>query len=199
MKNIQEEELLKSEKNKCSLRTHAAKWPDLESEAKKCITDHRNDGISVSTKMIICEARRWVVTHNINDFAGAGAWCYRFMKIWTKHAYSQRMPAENEAKILEFRKFVIGAREKACFGLSQIGNMDEVPITVDVPSNRTVDNKGAKTVTIKTSGHKKTHHNAELVTCCEDGTKVPPMLIIKMKTMLSDNIPRGIAVHDQER
>jgi hypothetical protein len=109
------------------------------------------------------------------------------------------MPAEYEAKILEFHKFVIGARKKACFGLSQIGNMDEVPLTFDVPSNRTVDNKGAKTVTIKTSGHKKTHYNAELVACCEDGTKVPPILIFKMKTMTSDKIPRGIAVHDQER
>jgi hypothetical protein len=30
----QEEELLKLEKNKHSFHTHAAKWPELESEAK---------------------------------------------------------------------------------------------------------------------------------------------------------------------
>jgi hypothetical protein len=33
----------------------------------------------VSTKIVICEARRWAVAHNINDFAVWGAWCYRFM------------------------------------------------------------------------------------------------------------------------
>jgi hypothetical protein len=56
------------------------------------------------------------------------------------------MTAEYEAKILEFYKFVIGARKKMCFELSQIDNMDEVPLTVDVPSNRTVNNKGDKTI-----------------------------------------------------
>jgi hypothetical protein len=47
----------------------------------------------------------------------------------TKHCIrtriSQRMPAEYEAKILEFQKFVIGARKKTCFELSKIGNTDE--------------------------------------------------------------------------
>jgi hypothetical protein len=65
----QEEELLKSEKNKHYFRTHAARWPKLEKEVKKWITDHRNNGIYVSTKIVICEARRWAVAHNINDFA----------------------------------------------------------------------------------------------------------------------------------
>jgi hypothetical protein len=52
----------------------------------------------------------------------------------------QKMPAEYEAKILEVHKFVIGARKNTCFELSQIGSMDAVPLTFDVPSNRTVDN-----------------------------------------------------------
>jgi len=34
--------------------------------------------------------------------------------------------------------------------------MDEVPLTFDVPSNKTVDVKGAKTMMIKTSGNVKT-------------------------------------------
>jgi hypothetical protein len=33
---------------------------------------------------------------------------------------------------------VIAAREKLCFQLGQIGNMDEVALTFDVPSNRTL-------------------------------------------------------------
>jgi predicted Holliday junction resolvase-like endonuclease len=82
----QEEELLKLENNKHLCQAHAAKWPKLESEVKKWITDHRNNGISVSTKIIICKARRWVVTHNINDSVGTEAWCYCFMKRQTKHA-----------------------------------------------------------------------------------------------------------------
>jgi hypothetical protein len=50
--------LQKLEKNKHSFCTHIVKWPDLEAEVKNWITDYRNSGISLSTK-IMFEARTW--------------------------------------------------------------------------------------------------------------------------------------------
>jgi hypothetical protein len=41
-----------------------------EAGVKNWVTDHRNSGICVSTKVIGFEVRRWVVAHNITDFAG---------------------------------------------------------------------------------------------------------------------------------
>jgi hypothetical protein len=76
--------------------------------------------------------------------------------------------------------------------------MDEVPVTFDVPSNRTVDNKGSKTITIKTSGHEKTHYTVVL-SCCTDGTKLPPMIKLKRKTVPKDKIPQRIVLHVQEK
>ena len=73
-------------------------------------------------------------------------------------------------------------REKLCFETGQLGNMDEVPLTFDVLSNKTVDVKRAKTITIKTSGNEKTRYTVVLV-CCADGTKLPPLLIFKRKTL----------------
>ena len=52
---------------------------------------------------------------------------------------SQKMPAEYEQKIMEFHRFIIRARQNVECELSQIGNMDEVPLTFDVPSNKTED------------------------------------------------------------
>ena len=72
--------------------------------------------------------------------------------------------------------------------------MDEVPLTFDVPSNKTVDVKGAKTITVKTSGHDKTHYTV-VSSCCAGGTKLPPMLIFKIKNMPKEAVPRGIIVH----
>ena len=43
-------------------------------------------------------------------------------------------------------------RKKLCFEIGQLGNMDEGTLTFNVPSNKTVDVKGAKTIMIKTSG-----------------------------------------------
>ena len=51
------------------------------------------------------------------------------------------MPEEYENKVLEFHRYVIRARKEAPAGdyeLNEIGNMDGVPLTFDVPSNKTV-------------------------------------------------------------
>ena len=45
-------------------------WPDLETEVKNWMKDHKNNGISVPTRMIIVELRRWVGAQSIIDFAG---------------------------------------------------------------------------------------------------------------------------------
>jgi hypothetical protein len=55
-------------REKHSFYTYIAKWPNLEAEVNNRITDHRNKGVSVSTKVIITIARRWVDTHSITSF-----------------------------------------------------------------------------------------------------------------------------------
>jgi len=74
----------------------------------------------------------------------------------TKTTITQKLPREYERKIIEFHKYVINTRKKLCFETGQLGNMDEVPLTFDVPSNKTVDVKGAETIMKKTSGNEKT-------------------------------------------
>src|SRR5215510_1885189 len=86
-------------------------------------------------------------------------------------------------------------RKKLCFEIRhEIGNMDELPLMFDVPSNKTEYVKGAKTIMIKTSGNEKTHYTVVLA-CCADGTKLTPLLIFKRKTLPKGVIPHGIYVH----
>ena len=44
---------------------------------------------------------------------------------------------------------------------------------------------------IKTSGNENTRYSVVLA-CCADGTKLPPLLIFKRKTLPKDVIPHGI-------
>ncbi|KFM70733.1 hypothetical protein X975_10102, partial [Stegodyphus mimosarum] len=44
------------------------------------VIDKRNFGISVSTKMIINEAKGFAEKHGNQNFSGSEGWCYRFMK-----------------------------------------------------------------------------------------------------------------------
>jgi len=93
---------------------------------------------------------------SITDFVGTTSWCERFMRrnsqcMRTKTTIAQKLPREYERKIIESHKYVINMRKKLCFEIGRLGNMDEVPLMFDVPSNKTVDVKGAKTIMIKTS------------------------------------------------
>ena len=107
---------------------------------------------------------------------------------------AQKQPSEDERKIVDFHKYVINMRKKLCFEIGQLGDMDEVSLTFDVPSNKTVDVKRAKTIMIKTSGNEKTRYTGVLA-CSADGTKLPPLLSFKRKTLPKDVIPHGIYVH----
>jgi len=149
--------------------------------------------------MILIEARRLAIEMSITDFGGPTSWCKTFMRrnglcMRTKTTIVQKLPHEYERKIIEFHKYVINMRKKVCFEIGQLGNMDEVPLTFDVLSNKTVDGKDGKTVMIKTSGNEKTRYTVVLA-CCADGTKLPPLLIFKRKTLPKDEIPHGIFVH----
>ena len=128
----QRKDLIKADKSKKTLRSHAPKWPKLEEYVKNWITDHRKNGIAVSIKMILIEARRLAIEMSITDFAGTASWCERFMRrnglcMRTKTTIAQKLPCEIERKITEFHKYVINMRKKLCFEIGQLGNMDEVP------------------------------------------------------------------------
>lgn len=195
-----QEDLLKPAKRiKRSRYCSAAKWPELEEEIKNWIVEERNAGRSISTKTIINESKLRTAAQGLNDFHGMSSWCYRSMKInglsmRTKTRIAQKMLEDYENKTIAFHSYVINARKETDYEMGQIGNVDEVPLTFEVVSNRTVDIKGSKSITIKTPGHEKTHYTAVL-SCCADGTKLPPLLIFKRKTIPKDKIPPGIVIH----
>ena len=65
--------------------------------------------------------------------------------------------------------------------MGQIGKVDEMSIWLDMPHNYIVEQKGAKQVTIRTSGCEKQHITV-MLGITADGHKLPPFLIFKRKT-----------------
>ncbi|KAJ7345310.1 hypothetical protein JRQ81_001260 [Phrynocephalus forsythii] len=169
-----EEKLKTFSKTKCNFRSSIAKWPKLEEPVKEFVHNHRKAGIALSTKMIIIQAVRISKELQIHDFKGTASWCQRFMKrhelrMRTRTRIAQSMPDDYEEKIINFHNFIIKQRKRQNFEIGQIGNMDEVPLTFDVPSNKTVE--------------------------ARDGNKLPPLVIFKRKTLPKEKIPSGIQVH----
>jgi hypothetical protein len=90
-----------------------------------------------------------------------------------------------------FKLFVEGNIQGT--GLQQIGNMDEVPMSFDMPSNFTIDKKGNENIKISTTGSEKC--NFTVVLCVTaDGGKLPPFVIFKRKTMPKGEFPKGVVV-----
>ena len=81
-------------------------------------------------------------------------------------------------KVSSFHKFVIRERQECQFELSQIGNMDEIPMFFDMPNNSTVNTIGDKTISIKTTGADKCHFTVHLA-CMADGSNLKPAVVFK--------------------
>lgn len=139
----------------------------------------------------------------IPEFKGGPSWCFRFMKrkqlcIHARTTLSQRVLADFQEKVDRFKKFAASQQRQYNIDLDHIINMDEVPLTFDIPMLRSVETRGVSSVTIRTTGHEKSHFTVVLG-CCASGKKLPPMIILKRKTIPTEKFPAGIVVENNAK
>ena len=72
-----------------------------------------------------------------------------------KTTLAQRLPDDYEEKIFRFHRYTIDRRREHNYPLHLIINMDEIPRTIDMLPNRTINSIGEKTVKIRTTGNEK--------------------------------------------
>uniref|UniRef100_A0AAR2J5P4 HTH CENPB-type domain-containing protein n=1 Tax=Pygocentrus nattereri TaxID=42514 RepID=A0AAR2J5P4_PYGNA len=179
-------------KTKKANRGLKARWPQLEERVRTWVLEQR---LRLHAQVVAKEM-------NINDFAGGPSWCYRFMQrnrlsIRARTTMSQKLPADFQAKVDSFREFVEKHVTEHNMTPDHIINMDEVPLTFDIPMGRSVAEKGLKSVNIVTTGNEKSHFTVVLA-CCGDGSKLPPMVIFKRKTMPKIQSPSvAVAVNEK--
>ncbi|KAG8196096.1 hypothetical protein JTE90_007834 [Oedothorax gibbosus] len=200
--------LKKSKKTAKAARGKAAQFPDLDKAVLTWVLERRQNGHIVTRTAIRLKAlhlaKTVVKTHPGASFVASAGWCSRFMErhglsLRQRTKIAQKLPKQLEEKIVAFQKEVINLRKENNFELSQIGNMDETPMTFDIPINRTVNAKGDKTVLIKTTGHEKTHFTVVL-TCMADGTKLKPVVIFKRKRLPKNvKFAAGVIVRPQAK
>ena len=112
---------------------------------------------------------------------------------------AQRLPQDYEEKLVKFQRYVIAQSKKHDFELKYIGNGDQTPVTFDIVTNSMVTEKGVKSVSILTTSHEKDRFTVMLA-CLGDGTKLPPYVILKRKTLPKNaNFPKEVIVRCQEK
>uniref|UniRef100_A0AAQ4RF46 HTH CENPB-type domain-containing protein n=1 Tax=Gasterosteus aculeatus aculeatus TaxID=481459 RepID=A0AAQ4RF46_GASAC len=194
----QREELTRCKKRTKAFRGNKSRWPELENVLEDWVNTQRARGRSVSTVQIRLKAKTIATEKNIEHFRGGPSWCFRFMQrkglfVRERTTPRQQLPPDLKDKIANFSEFTHRNIAENSIGPDDVINMDEVPLTFNLPLTRTVLQKGESSVTLKTTGHERTHFTCVL-SCTASGLKLPPMVIFKRVTMPKEKFPKGIAV-----
>ena len=200
------ENLEKMPRLKRANRGKKAAWPELEVDLLAWITEKRNNGLAILPSIVRLKALELAkdAKYKIPDghFKAGNHWCQRFMKrnglsLRQKTTLAQRPPDDYE-EIIRFHRFVIHHRKQHNNPLHLIANMDETPLTFDMPPNRTINKTGEKTVKIRTTGNENNRVTVVLA-CCGDRSKLKPVVIFKRKTIPKINNTHGVVVSAQEK
>ena len=137
------------------------------------------------------------------EFKASRGWAQKFMKrhslvLRAKTSLSQKLPADLETHLTSFAVFIQRQRLEYNFEMKMIGNMDETPVYFDIVPNKTIDQRGVRSVQVKTTGGDKRHITVVL-TCTADGQLPPPMVIFKGKRQLNLRAPPGFIIAVQEK
>ncbi|TWW73688.1 hypothetical protein D4764_15G0010840 [Takifugu flavidus] len=139
----QESELCKVRKTKLSFRGNKARRPGLEDRVEQLVVEQRTTGRAVSTVTIQQKAKAIAEEMDIEDFQRGPSWCFRFMRrrhlsIRARTTVAQRLPADYQERAAIFRTY---CRNKIT-APNHITNMDEIPLTFDIPLTHKVEKKG---------------------------------------------------------
>jgi hypothetical protein len=148
---------------------------------------------------LIAKEKKWVDLYPIiAQFKFSEAWLEGFMKRFNlatrrRTHNAQHLPDDLTEKQQNFLSFILYRRIQHDYPLRYIGNIDETPVTFDLPYSTTLDHRGTSTVSIRTTGHEKTNFTV-ILACMADGTKLPPVCIFKLKNIPREIFPQGVHI-----
>uniref|UniRef100_K7GDI2 HTH CENPB-type domain-containing protein n=1 Tax=Pelodiscus sinensis TaxID=13735 RepID=K7GDI2_PELSI len=195
----EEAELEKLHPRKRARRGQKAKWPKLEGNLLRWVLTQRESNHSVSTVAIQLKARVMAMEQKIYDFKGGSPnWVYKFMRrnnlsVRALTSAGQRLPNEWEKKMHYFKIFVHKEIQQLGLKPNNIFNMDEVPMSFDIPATRSVAETGTKRICVATTGHERTCFTVVLA-CTANGEKLKPMVIFKRVMMPREKMPAGVCI-----
>ena len=158
------------------------------------VLEQRDLHLAVTIQHIIDQAIL-TIQPSTPSFQGTRGWVQKFMRrnnlsLRAKTSIAQKLPAALEEKMAAFLRSVREARKQSKYPDNMIINMDETPMYFDMTTNKTVNLKGAKTVSVRSTGADKRRLTAVLA-ATSDGKMLPPMIIFKGKRALKNiSVPR---------
>ena len=156
---------------------------DIDDEVVKWILMNKKIGIAITSWEVIVKARSLNEELKKRSMNAHQKWCYRLLvrshlTFRASTHVGQELLKNNQEKMFKFKKLNEAYIKQNYLELSQIANMDETPIFLNVTRTKTIAEIGSKTVNIKTHGQDKVRVTA-ILWIVADCTKLPPMLTFK--------------------
>ena len=153
---------------------------EMEEALYEWIAAKRSKAMHVSRTEICRKAKELSMDCS---FVASQCWLKSFMGRYDlclrrKTHVSQRLPGEICEKVYKFLLFVLSFFKRHTISPSHIYAADETSVILDAVSSDTVDFKGAKTITLKTTGHDKLCVSVMLL-AASDGKKKKPYIVFR--------------------
>ena len=110
-----------------------------------------------------------------------------------KTTVAQRLPDDYVELQNNFLSYILYQRKENQYPLSLIANMDETPLSFNLPNSTTIEQRDTKTVSILSTGHERSNFTVVLA-CLADGTKLPPVIIFKLVNVPREEFPDGVII-----
>jgi hypothetical protein len=157
---------------------------DMDRQLVQWIFSMRNRQLRVSRKMIRRKASELFgdcedATRNI--FKASRGWLDKFMSrnelsVRRRTTIAQKNPNDMIQKMVSFINFMERARERLKATASEIIAMDETAVWFDMVGESTVHSTGAKSISIKSTGHEKSRFTV-ILTASGSGVKFKPYVV----------------------
>ena len=159
---------------------------DLEEDVFDWIINLRGRNVRVSRKMIRDKARAMMTGKDpLSQFKASRGWLQLFLRrkslsLRKKTTVCQKTPDDVIPKLVSYCMHIRKLQIAHKFSSDNIFAMDKTACYMDMPSDTTIDIRGAKSVSLKTTGHEKDHFTV-ILSARADGKKLKPFIVFKGK------------------
>ena len=198
----QKDKLEKMEKSKRRLAGGGRKvrYGDIEETLLKWFRERRDAGVRVTGKAMKMEAIRLHKAYGNQSFKASAMWFSRFkrrhnLSFRRSTHISQKSREVTDVRIDSFIKFVLSMRKRRHYSTSDMGNMDETPVWLEMPGKSTLNEAGKKEISVSSTGHEKKRYTV-LLAALADGTKLTPLVLLPgVRPPPTASVPAGIAIY----
>ena len=202
LKGLSKDRSIKLKERRTLLKPKNPKYKKVDEMVLEAYRKHRENKLKVDVHFLQSQAkaayREVFPTEDLqmkNPFSASTGWVTRFcnrnrIKSRAITSLGQKVPPNAKEIALNFFEQMRVLRKTGNF---VVYNMDQMPVYVDSPKNRTYDDEGKDEVPLKTTGHEKTRFTL-MLGADNIGRKLKPTIIFRGLTKPPKGCPEGIHV-----